>query len=127
MTSGPRLFKVSPMATINDIVLVYFEKEPLFYARIEDINPDVKPGWYSVRIQALTMPTQDISWILREEYIDGAEFTMGGKAMRLEKLEPLVPGQAPVENSAPGEKKRPARSGKKPASGKVVSLFDRSK
>ncbi len=32
------------MATINDIVLVNVDNKPGFYARIEDISPDVKPG-----------------------------------------------------------------------------------
>ena len=115
------------MTTINDIVLVHFDKAPLFYARIEDINPDAKPGWYQVRIQALTNPPQDITWILREEYIEGAEFTMGGKSMHLEKLPPLAEKEAPDGDNSPKAMKKPARSGKKPASGKVVSLFDRPK
>lgn len=115
------------MATINDIVLVHFDKAPLFYARIEDINPDVKPGWYQVRIQALTNPPQDITWILREEYIEGAEFTMGGRPMRLEKLPPLADKEAVKGEKAPREAKKPARSGNKPAGDKVVSLFGRPK
>lgn len=115
------------MATINDIVLVHFDQAPLFYARIEDINPDVKPGWYKVRIQALSHPPQDITWILREEYIEGAEFTMGGRPMRLEKLLHLAEKEAPGEDNSPKATKKPARPGKKPSSEKVVSLFDRPK
>jgi hypothetical protein len=112
------------MVTRNDIILVYFEDEPAFYARIEEMDRDVKPGWFRVRIQVLSFPVQDVTWILRAEYIDGAPFTMGGKAMRLEKLEPLSkligPGDGCNEESD-------GKLGGKPDEGKVVSLFDRRK
>lgn len=113
------------MTTIGDIVLVHFEEAPVFYARIADIDQDVKPGWFRVRLQALTVPVQDITWILREEYINGGGFTMGGKAVRLEKLLPL----GPIDGSET-EKKEPGgepseKPGKKGSEAKVVSLFGR--
>ena len=75
------------MATINDIVLIYFEDSPLIFARIEDISPDVKKDWYLVKLMILQVPLQVVTWILREEYINGTEFTMNEKRMRLEKVE----------------------------------------
>ena len=75
------------MTTINDIVLVYFEDSPLVFARIEDISPDVKPNWYQIRLLLLQVPVQAVTWILKEAYIDGTEFTMNGKKMRLKKVE----------------------------------------
>lgn len=91
------------MTTINDIVLVYFEEEPLFFARIEDINPDHKKDWYQVTLLVLQVPVQTVTWILRDVYIDGAAFTMGGKQVRLEAVtapETPKPGDAPPENSS---------------------------
>ncbi|NLA74090.1 MAG: hypothetical protein GX846_01195 [Deltaproteobacteria bacterium] len=73
----------------GDIVLVYFKDDPGVYARIERIEPDIKKGWYQVTLMLLTIPYQVITWILREEYINGQGFTMGGNSMRLEKIERL--------------------------------------
>ena len=74
------------MATINDVVLIFFEDKPLTYARIEAIDPDVKRGWYHVKLLLLQIPLQVVSWILRDAYIDGDEFTMNGKRMRIEAV-----------------------------------------
>ena len=105
------------MTGIGDVVLVHYEKQPAFFARIEDINADVKPGWYSVRLQVLSVPLSEVSWLLREEYINGGEFTMGGVPVRLEKVERLA---APPE-PAP---EKPESGGKGP---RVVSLASRKK
>ena len=75
------------MATINDVVLIYFEDKPLIFARIEDISPDVKKDWYLVKLLILQVPLQVVTWILREAYVNGDEFTMNEKRMRLEKVE----------------------------------------
>lgn len=113
------------MATIHDLVLVHVDSNPGFYARIDDISPDVKKGWWVVKLLVLTFPLQVYTWILDENQIDGEPFTMGGTPLRLEKIESLVqPEEAPpapskksVSPAAPSETERP----------KVVSLFDRKK
>ena len=46
------------MATINDIILIYFEEKPLVFARIEDISPDAKPNWYHVKLLLLQVQCQ---------------------------------------------------------------------
>lgn len=74
------------MNRVGDIVLVYYQDEPATYARIEAIEPDVKKDWYQVTLLLLTFPAQTVMWILREEYINGASFTMGGESMRLEEV-----------------------------------------
>lgn len=71
----------------KDLVLIYFENEPSGFARVEEISPDIKKNWYHVRLLLLNLPLQTITWILRDVYIDGEEFTMGGHKMRLEKVE----------------------------------------
>ena len=85
------------MTTINDIVLIYFEDNPLIFARIEDISPDIKKDWYLVKLMILQVPLQVVTWILREEYINGDEFTMNEKRMRLEKVE--CPEEESVEDA----------------------------
>ncbi|MBF0225181.1 MAG: hypothetical protein HQK76_06970 [Desulfobacterales bacterium] len=70
----------------KDIVLIYFEDQPLCFARIEDISPDVKKHWYHVSLLLLKLPVELVTWIIKDEYIDGGEFTMSGKKMRIEKV-----------------------------------------
>ncbi|MEJ2657962.1 MAG: hypothetical protein P8012_12335, partial [Desulfobacterales bacterium] len=74
------------MTTENDVVLVYFEDQPVSFARIEDISPDIKKDWYRVKLLLLQVPLQVVTWILRDIYINGEEFTMEGKRIRLEKV-----------------------------------------
>ena len=70
----------------GDIVLVYYQDKPATYARIETIEPDVKKEWFQVTLLLLTFPAQKVTWILREEYIHGASFTMGGQPVRLTEI-----------------------------------------
>ena len=108
------------MATgIDDLVLVHVDNRPGFFARIEDIAPDVKPGWWQVKLLVLTMPLQVYTWILDESQIDGAPYTMGGTPIRLEKIE------SPVKSEEPPAPARKEPSGTK--GGKVVQLFGRKK
>lgn len=120
------------MSTTNDLVLVHVENKPGFYARIEEITPDVKPNWWQVRLLVLTFPLQMFTWILDDQQLEGADFTMGGTPLR---LEPVV---SPVEEERrqkelqeeQEELKRKEqlqqirREGGAP---KVVSLLDRRK
>jgi len=111
------------MAAINDIVLIYFEEKPLAFARIEEILPDGKPNWYHVKLLLLQVPLQVVTWILRDVYIDGAEFTMNGKKMRLETV--VCPPDEPdreVPDTDAGNGKAP---GEKNGNAKVISLSDR--
>jgi len=82
-----------PMTRENDIVLIYFEDQPFSFARIEDLSPDIKKNWCQVKLLMLQIPLQVVTWTLKEAYIDGAEFTMGGKRMRFEKV--VVPESEP--------------------------------
>jgi len=113
------------MATINDLVLVHVENKPGFYARIEDISPDVKKGWWVVKLLVLTFPLQVYTWILDESQIDGASFTMGGTPLMLEKIESPVQHEDHLkvgEDAAAG-----SSAGDGPHRPKVVSLLDRKK
>ncbi|MBF0377226.1 MAG: hypothetical protein HQK72_07060 [Desulfamplus sp.] len=72
------------MATENDIVLVYMEGSPVFFARIEAIWADVKRDWFNVELLVLQVPVKVVVWTLKDIYINGTEFFMGGKRMRIE-------------------------------------------
>jgi len=109
------------MASENDIILIYFKDKPLVYARVESITADHKPNWYHVKLLLLSLPLQVVTWILRDSYISGDEFTMNGDKMRLEKV---VSPKEP-ETTLAGEKKEiPLKNGRKT---KVISLNDLKK
>ena len=113
------------MAAINDIVLVHVDNKPGFYARVEEISPDVKPGWWQVRLLVLTFPLQVFTWILDEFQLEYAPFTMGGTPIRLEPVvSPLEEERQQQEQQDLEELKRQRRESGSP---KVVSLADRRK
>ncbi|MGD9333080.1 MAG: hypothetical protein PVJ53_17330 [Desulfobacterales bacterium] len=110
------------MALENDLVLIHLEDQPVLFARIEEILPDAKPDWYHVRLLMLQIPPQLTTWILRDVYIDGQEFTMNGKRMRLEKvIPPSEIEQSPATDTP--QPPSPPRSGR----GQVISLKDLKK
>lgn len=96
----------------GDLVLVYYEGQPVVYARVEAIEPDVKKDWFQVSLIILTIPLQPVTWILREEYIRGDVFTMGGKAMKIEKVQAVVPRLTPGEGRSIGRSKHPDKDSK---------------
>jgi hypothetical protein len=100
------------MTGLNDLVLIYVENQPFFFARIENIIPDIKPGWVRLKFLVLQIPVSMGEWILLPEYIQGEEFTMGSKKFKIEKV--LVPQDIPEPS--------PCTQG-----GKVVSILDRGR
>lgn len=73
----------------QDLILVYVEEKPAFFARVERIKPDVKKNWWRVTMLVLQLPVKLVTWIIDNEQIRGADFTMGGIPIRMEKV--LVP------------------------------------
>ena len=114
------------MTAENDLVLIYIEDQPLSFARIEGILADSKPDWYHVKLLLLQIPLQVVTWILRDVYLEGAEFTMNGKRMRLEKV--LAPDEPQArEPDAENEKKDAPKPKKDSGQAKVISLTDLKK
>jgi len=99
------------MAREGDVVLIYHEDNPTVFARVEDIRPDMKKDWYHITMLLLTIPTQTVTWILKDVYIQGETFTMGGKSMRLEAVKKVVLEEVkkqPVEDAG---RKTPQKTG----------------
>jgi len=103
----------------GDIVLIHKQNQPMVYARVEEIVADVKPKWWQIRLLILHPPAQEAVWILKEDYIDGDEFTMGGEPLRLERLAPPEPAIYQEPEPA-ADDPAPEATGEK-----VVSLLDR--
>jgi hypothetical protein len=110
------------VTTENDVVLIYFEGQPISFARIEDISPDVKKDWYYVKLLLLQVPLQVVTWILRDIYINGQEFTMEGKKIRLEKVVCPKEIEPPEKEKGIPEKKPEEKKGQK-----IISLADLNK
>ena len=108
---------------IGDILLIHRQQEPVAYARVEEILADIKPGWWQIRLLVLHPPAQEATWILRKEYIDGDEFSMGGEPMRLERLAPPQPSQP--RSGEPEPEPEPDAGPQGQGGGKVVSLSRR--
>lgn len=113
------------MATIHDLVLIHVDNKPSFYARIDEITPDVKPGWWQVKLLVLTFPLQVFTWILDEFQIEGADFTMGGTPLRLEPL--VSPIELEMIEEEKADKERAQKARREGGGPKVISLQDRRK
>jgi len=111
----------------NDLVLIYFEDKPLMFARIEEILADHKPDWYHVKLLLLQVPLQAVTWILRDVYINGAEFTMNGKRMRLEKV--VNPTECPPDGvkEEHEDKEDLIKASQNSNGAKVITLSERKK
>ncbi|MBF0228464.1 MAG: hypothetical protein HQK63_02545 [Desulfamplus sp.] len=121
------------MATENDIVLVYMEGSPVFFARIEAIWADVKRDWFNVELLVLQIPVKVVVWTLKDIYINGTEFFMGGKRMRIEVVN--APHQnfitdddedtalkEPVTHLKSVKKPKPESESEEKEGGRVVSI-----
>ena len=70
----------------GDIFLCFVDNSPAFYARVNEISYDVKPGWYEFMFTQLGMPLNHIAWKLQAAHINGDDFTMGGKPIKIQKV-----------------------------------------
>lgn len=113
------------MATIHDLVLINVDDKPGFYARVEEILPDVKQGWWQVKLLVLTFPMQVFTWILDDSQIEGADFTMGGTPLRLEPV--ISPVDLENVEKEKADKERAQKSRQEGGAPKVISLSDRRK
>lgn len=96
---------------LQDLVLIHVEQKPAFFARVENINPDYKRGWWQVKLFVLTLPLRVVTWIIDDDQIRGAEFTMSGTPIRIEKVVPPTepeesPQEEPVEKPELGQATR---------------------
>jgi hypothetical protein len=118
------------MVQPGDLVLVYMEGKPAFFARIEMIRPDLKPEWYQVKLLILQIPLVVATWILRRAYIDGDEFTMGGRPVRVVKVVSPEEVEEAVESKSKELSNFPELTHETPApkgKAKVLSFADRRK
>ncbi len=109
------------MAQENDIVLIYCENKPLAFARIEEIFPDIKKDWFNVKLLFLQLPLQTVIWTLKDVYINGENFTMNSKKMKLELV------VSPEDKTEPNITDNNQKKNKSLKSSKTISLADYKK
>lgn len=117
------------MAKINDVVLIYLENSPVSFARVESIQPDQKKDWFQITLLLLQIPLQEATWILKDDYINGEEFQMNGKKMRLETVKNPNNAHGASSDMAPvpqNPEQEPSETGKRP-SGRIISFADLKK
>lgn len=97
----------------GDLVLIHFQGRPASFARVEEIRPQGRPGWFLCDLLVLTIPPQPATWILDREQIDGADFTMGEQPVRLERVAEIgvlhAEQRAAERRSEPPTPKPPAK------------------
>jgi len=116
------------MAAVNDIVLIHLEGAPVSFARVESILPDAKKDWYHIKLLMLQIPLQAVTWILKDDYINGNEFHMNGQKMKIEKVECPKEDLPLTKTVSPPDKKTPEivdSENKKQA--KIISFADLKK
>ncbi len=101
----------------GEVLLIYFHENPTIFARIEEIRPDRKKGWWQLTFLPLALPLQLITWTLDDDQVRGATFTMQQEPIRLERVEAPLPAK---DNQTPQTQ---GDSAKNPG-GRIVSLFD---
>jgi len=104
--------------SVGQVILVYIEEEPGFFARVERVQQDQKKGWWQMTFLVLTVPLKTMSWILDDEQMRGQVFTMNGVAMQIKQVE------APDDEYFPAAEPTTAKDQPEDANGNVISMFD---
>lgn len=113
------------MTTVNDVVLLYLEDAPVSFARVESILPDAKKDWYHIRLLMLQIPLQVVTWILKGDYINGHEFNMNGKRMKMEKVEsPVEDLPFSMPETSPGKKAAKEKVSRGTKQAEIISFSD---
>ncbi len=101
-----KVVKFKETTEIGDLVLIVTETpQACLYGLVSGVERDKRKRdeWWEITVQVLTVPPQEVSWILRSEQFTGQEiFTMGGDKRFIKAVE-LGPRVTP---------ERPDRGGK---------------
>ncbi|MBN1478968.1 hypothetical protein EH223_14840 [candidate division KSB1 bacterium] len=107
------------MFSVGEVILVYIDNEPGFFARIESITPDHKKNWWQMTFLILSIPLKTMTWILDDEQMRGQSFTMNSVPMQIKKVEAPNAEHLRDPQSRTAEESKPKGEG-----GNVISMFD---
>lgn len=94
-----------------DVIGVYIDEKLAFFARVEEIAPDVKAGWRKMRFLILNpaIEEREMTWILQPSQINGEPYSMEGIPVRIERLPDPVPAATePLPEEEPPASKEKA-------------------
>ena len=111
------------MFSQGEVLLVYFNEQPAMYVRIESVRPDRKKHWWQITLLLLVFPSTQMTWILDDEQMRGAAFTMQQQPIRLERVPFVELDQQNKGDSEAATAYKETPEGKK-KEGRVISLFD---
>ena len=107
------------MFYVGEVILVYIDNEPGFFARVESIEPDRKKNWWQMSFLILSVPLKTMTWILDDEQMRGQPFTMNSVPMQIKRVE------TPEAEHLRDEQKRTAAEDRvKGEGGNIISMFD---
>jgi hypothetical protein len=95
-----------------DVIGVHIDGKLAFFARVEEITPDVKAGWRKMRFLILNpaIEEREMTWILQPSQIDGEPYTMEGIPIRIERLaDPVSKEFEAAPEEAPSARSRKAQ------------------
>lgn len=102
----------------GEVILVYIDNEPGFFARVEKVAPDTKKNWWQMTFLILSVPLKTMTWILDDEQMRGQNFTMNGVPMQIKKVE--APEAEHFREQTRIAKETETRS----TGGNIISMFD---
>jgi hypothetical protein len=100
----------------GEVLLVYFQQQPSFFMRVEKVEADIKKYWWHLHFITLTIPIEPVTWILDDDQMRGASFTMDGQPIHIERVGSEIP------NSSGGRTEPPPPDTTRDA--QVISMFD---
>jgi hypothetical protein len=105
-----KVVKFKETTEIGDVVLIVTETpQACLYGLVSKFERDQRKRgeWWKITLQVLTVPPQEIKWILRPEQFTGQEiFTMGGDK-RFIKAVDLGPRVTPERHNRGGKSNHP--------------------
>ena len=107
------------MFRVGEVVLVYIDNEPSFFARIEKIEPDHKKNWWQMSFLILSIPLKSMTWILDDEQMRGQPFTMNSVPMQIKKVE-----TPDAEHFRDPDTRVAEESQAQASRGNIISMFD---
>jgi hypothetical protein len=69
-----------------DVCMLYINKFPTTFVRINFIWEDEKPGWWNVNLTRLGLPVESFTWKLDDNHLACEEFTMNDIPMMFQIL-----------------------------------------
>jgi hypothetical protein len=94
---------------INDTILIGM-KSGLFFGIVQEIESNVKKGWWDVSFKLLVMPPIDVTWTLRTAQMTGEIFTIDSEEQFVIAIDTQRTKKRSQKKRAP--KKKPIKKGK---------------